>query len=70
MKVLSFLTFSLFLLSCNKYNLPANTPNCIKTKIRQMDKSNTDNSAVWSYEYNGQLVYFITYGCCDQYSDL
>jgi YHS domain-containing protein len=60
------------LASCTKIETPAGTPVCIKKKIRQLQKEETENPAsVWRYTYNGQTVYYFTAaGCCDKGSSL
>lgn len=56
--------------SCEKTETA--TPFCITDKIRQMEQEPVRNppASVTQYTYNGQTVYYITAGCCDQYNEL
>jgi len=65
--------FSFFLISsCEKLDVPSETPTCIKRKIRQFKSRKVRNppASVWKYEYNGQSVYYIPPYCCDAQSEL
>jgi hypothetical protein len=58
--------------SCEKLDVPSDTPNCIKRKIKQIKSDEVRNppASVWRYDYNGQTVYFIPQYCCDIPSEL
>lgn len=60
------------LTSCEKVDVPTDTPNCIKRKIRQIKSDEVRNppASVWQYDYNGQTVYYIPPYCCDRPSEL
>lgn len=66
------LTAGLTMTSCKKLDVPADTPSCIKRKIRKMKKEGVRNppGSVWQYDYNGQVVYYIPPHCCDIPSEL
>ena len=63
---------SIFLLSCNKYDLPKDVPTCIQRKIKSFLKKDKRNppAKIWQYTYNGETVYYIPSYCCDIPSDL
>ena len=44
---------------------------CFITKITEL-KQNTKSPpiSVWSYTFKGEMVYYITYGCCDRFNEL
>jgi len=50
--------FIMIILSCNKFDLPKNTPSCIKRNI----KKNDCIEKVLQYEYNSKKVYVILFG--------
>jgi hypothetical protein len=58
--------------SCEEVDVPKGTPNCIKEKIKQIEKESVRNppAKVWQYEYQGQTVYYIPPYCCDMYGEL
>lgn len=62
----------LILTGCKKVDVPKDTPSCIKKEIRNIQSHNVRNppASVWSYEYNGQAVYYIPSYCCDAMSQL
>ena len=49
-----------------------NLPLCIKKLIRQFKQEEKKNPprAVYSYTYNGKLVFYVPAICCDFFSDL
>ena len=57
------------LFSCEKIDVPKDTPSCIKKKIREEKDHCLDN--VTEYEYNGNIVYlFGAANCPDALSNL
>ena len=66
--------FSLFLLilSCNNSDNEIDAPTCIETKILEIKKSDIQNppAKVWKWEVDGDIYYYLTSDCCDQYSYL
>ncbi|MFH1004578.1 MAG: hypothetical protein V1781_03660 [Bacteroidota bacterium] len=62
----------LTLTSCEKLDVPKETPACIKKEIRKIksDKVRNPPASVWQYDYNGQTVYYIPPYCCDIPSQL
>jgi hypothetical protein len=62
----------LFTFNCKKVETSSNTPNCIKSKIREILKSSPSNppTKVWKYQYNGETVYYFPAKCCDISSEL
>jgi len=68
----SVLILVLLLGGCSKADLPDDTPSCIKSIIRKMEREDPRNprGSVWQYTYRGTTVYFIPADCCDQYSEL
>jgi len=60
------------ILSCEKIDVPADTPGCIKAMIRDIKSDEVRNppASVWKYDYNGQTVYYIPPYCCDIPSQL
>lgn len=69
MKHFTLLFFGLVFIftSCNKQDLPNNTPQCIGDKIEDIaDGDGWDPVAkIYSYMYNGEKVYFFPSHCCD-----
>ena len=69
MKHLTLLIFGIvFILnSCNKLDLPKDTPKCIVDKIEDIADGDGWNpvAKIYSYNYNGQKVYFFPSHCCD-----
>jgi len=53
--------------SCEKPDLPADTPSCIKRKIRQIKSDEVRNppAKVYQYDYNGETIYYFHPYCCD-----
>lgn len=65
--------FSIMLLtSCQKAEIPKYTPICIIQEIDIIKSEDVRNPAtsIWQYEYNGEMVYYITSYCCDIESQL
>ena len=47
-------------------------PGCIKKMIEEFRKTNVENPPrkIYSFNYQGKTVYYVTPPCCDFYSDL
>src|SRR6478672_522881 len=47
-------------------------PKCINKMIAEFSKAKVENPPrkIYSYNYNGKTVYYVTPPCCDFYSDL
>ena len=68
MKNIAFALFGLLILvSCNKEDLPKDTPKCISDKIEDIADGDPWNPAakIYSYQYNGETVYYFPAHCCD-----
>lgn len=61
------ITLSAFFSSCEKENVPNDTPKCIEKKINEIAKEDVWNppAKIYSYEYKGQAVYYFPPRCCD-----
>jgi Domain of unknown function (DUF6970) len=61
----------ILLAGCVKHTQPAN-PAWVDQLIKQYESDPVGNppQSIWSYDYNGQTVYFVPAQCCDQYSTL
>jgi hypothetical protein len=57
----------LTLLSCQQADTPKGTPACINNTILDIQNEAVRNppAKVWSYEYNGETVYYVSAFCCD-----
>lgn len=62
----------LLMTNCAKQELPSDTPDFIKTKIKQIKSEEKRNppAKVYQYEYNGKVVYYFSAYCCDFPSEL
>lgn len=67
--ILLFIIFILSL-SCAKSNYPMGTPTCIQDKIEEIKKNNDNSAFVYRYSNHDELVYLISPGCCDMFSEL
>ncbi len=69
---IGLLFINIIFISCDKLDVPADTPSGIKKKIRKMkdDEVRNPSGSVWQYDYNGETVYYIPPYCCDRYSEL
>src|SRR5690606_33283642 len=57
--------------SCKKLDVPKNTPACIKSSIKEWEKSGKCNNLVYRYEYKGEVVYLFTDGgVCPDYTSV
>ena len=63
----NFLIICIVVISCNSYDLPAGTPDCIKEKIQDFEKNSIcDSVRVERYDYEGQKIFcFVESCCCD-----
>ena len=61
----------MLLAGCSPTTQTAN-PASVDKLIKQYESDPVGNppQSIWSYEYNGQVVYFVPAQCCDQYSTL
>ena len=57
----------LILCTCNKVDVPEDTPRAIKKIIREMQEESVSNppSSVWEYTFEGRKVYYVPPKCCD-----
>jgi hypothetical protein len=69
--LISVYAFTVFT-SCEKLDVPSDTPNCIKRKIKQIESDEVRNppAKVYQYEYNVKIVYYFPAYCCDIPSEL
>lgn len=53
-------------------NTDLSIPSCIQIKIKDLKSKPKFNppASITQYTYNGQIVYYITANCCDQYNQL
>ena len=60
-KIVILVVLCLSISSCKKESA------CIEEKIKSIKSENVWNppAKIWSYKYNGQIVYFIPQRCCD-----
>jgi hypothetical protein len=73
---LLFLSLATMLYSCGSVNaqkestIRHDTLSCIQQKIEAYKKQPLTNPpmSVYQYNYNGQVVYFVSAPCCDRYS--
>ncbi len=80
MKTLLLLSLLMTLFhGCEKKNTDPSIPNagpsipiCIEDKIKELKSKPKLNppASITQFTYNGQIVYYITSGCCDQYNQL
>ncbi len=65
------ISVSILLAGCSQATQSAN-PAWVDKLITQYESDVVGNppQSIWSYEYNGQVVYYIPPQCCDQYSTL
>ena len=58
--------------SCEKSSLNIDAPNCIENEIKKIKSESVRNppAEVWKWEADGQIYYYITSDCCDQYNYL
>ena len=68
---LILITVIILLAGCSPTTQSTN-PAWVDKLIQQFESEQVGNPAqsIWSYEYNGQVVYYIPPQCCDQYSTL
>lgn len=61
-----------FLPACHYLDLGVDVPSCIENKIREIKKEAVRNppAQVWKWEVDGNIYYYITSDCCDQYNYL
>ncbi len=68
---LVLITAVILLAGCSQSTQSTN-PAWVDKLIKQYESEPVGNppQSIWSYEYNGQAVYFVPAQCCDQYSSL
>jgi len=61
------IVFLLMFSFCKKVDVPKDTPDCIKDKIKQIQKEEVRNPSAKVYKcvYDGQTVYYFPPYCCD-----
>jgi len=66
------LIISVFIPACEKKDTAYDVPSCIENKIKEIEKEEVRNppAQVWRWEENGDVYYYITSDCCDQYNFL
>jgi hypothetical protein len=59
-------------ISCGDNDLDIDAPACIEQKIEEIIDKEVANppTQVWRWEADGQIFYYITSDCCDQYNYL
>jgi hypothetical protein len=69
--LLAFITMIILLAGCSQPTQSPN-PDWVDKLIKQFESEQVGNlpQSIWSYEYNGQVVYYIPPQCCDQFSTL
>ncbi len=62
----------MFQTSCEKIDLESDAPSCIEKKIKKIKKERVRNppAKVWKWEVDGQVYFYITSDCCDQFNYL
>ena len=60
------------LISCEDTNIDIDAPSCIEQKIERIidDPVTNPPAQVWRWEVDGQIFYYITSDCCDQFNYL
>ena len=63
---------SLVLVRCKEVDTAVDVPSCIERKIRKIKREDVRNppAKVWKWEDAGQIYYYITSDCCDQFNYL
>lgn len=74
MKLIHILLIALlsFNFSCDEIVDDDGATSCIREKIDQFKREAVTNPprSVYSYQYKGKIVYYITSNCCDQYNNI
>ncbi len=62
----------LVVLGCEKSDLDLDASSCIESKIRELKRVEVQNppAQVWKWEADGNILYYFTSDCCDQYNYL
>ena len=71
--ILTFLIAEIFtFISCEKTDINIDAPMCIKDKIEVIMAAKVNNppTQIWKWEADGEIYYYITSNCCDQYNNL
>jgi hypothetical protein len=55
---------------CKKLDLKEDVPSCIENKIKDISKENKWNppAEVWKWVANGEVYYYFTSNCCDEFN--
>ncbi|MGJ3233879.1 DUF6970 domain-containing protein [Marivirga sp.] len=71
-KLTVFISMAVLFISCEKEDILINTPECIKDQIEDIAKGDVWNppAKIYSYQYEGQTVYYFPSRCCDIASSL
>ncbi len=66
------LTLSLTIISCSKLELEKDIPNSIEKKIKKLKNKDVQNplAKVWEWKVDGNMYYYFTSDCCDQFNYL
>ncbi|NQY11476.1 MAG: hypothetical protein HRT71_18410 [Flavobacteriales bacterium] len=66
-QILSLLLLCTILTACNKLDLPKDTPECIEDKIKDISEEDvwSTPAIIYSYQFDGQTVYYFPSRCCD-----
>ncbi len=58
--------------SCLQIELNEDVPACIEHMIKQRRRAPVQNppASVWKWEVDGQVYYYFTGDCCDQFNEL
>lgn len=59
-------------LHCDNSDTNTDYPDCIETKITELKNAPVQNppAEVWKWEVDGEVYYYITSDCCDQFNIL
>ena len=71
MKILFGIMGLLFLFSaCKKLEINEDVPTCIEKKIKDISNQDKWNppAEVWKWEANGELYYYFSSNCCDEFN--
>lgn len=71
MNKITFFTLTYLLLSaCAQSTFPKGTPSCILNKIEELKEKNDKSAFVYQYTNHGQIVFLVSPGCCDMFTEL
>ena len=66
----SIIAAVLLISGCKKIALKEDVPACIEKKIKDISNEEVRNSPaeVWKWEANGDVFYYFTSNCCDEFN--